>query len=161
MWRDETDATQLAQRLRVGPRELTLAIGGPWHVAPRVDEHESEVPGTLYVGRAGPSVGVLVAPGVDPRISVGVVEGQWRGVTALAWVLADPLAELQTPPRDAEDVEIDEFLVDLGAAVEEAFAAARGSLVICRYCGSLVAPAHLMLEQACGACATSIFGVVR
>lgn len=161
MWRDETDATQLAQRLRLGPRELIEAIGGPWHVAPRIDERESEAPGTLYVGRAGPSVGVLVAPGVDPEVAVGAVHGQWLGMTSLVWSVVGPVERLMTPARDAESVEVDEFLTDLGAAVEEAFAAARQRLVICRYCGSLVSPSFVAIEQTCMSCAKSIFGLVN
>ena len=53
MWIDESDTTQLSQRLRVGPRELLESIGGPWQVVERFSEHEMERPGTLFVGHVG------------------------------------------------------------------------------------------------------------
>ena len=39
------------------------ALRASLHIAPRIEEHESQAPGTLYTGRAGPCVGILVAPG--------------------------------------------------------------------------------------------------
>ena len=75
MWIDESDTTQLSQRLRVGPRELLEAIGGPWQIVERFPEHEMERPGTLFVGRAGPSVGILVTDDASPGVSVGMAGG--------------------------------------------------------------------------------------
>ena len=160
MWIDESDTTQLAQRLRVGPRELLEYIGGPWQVVDRTDERAIERPGTLFVGRAGPSVAILLSDAADPTILVGVAVGEWQGVWPLLWTIGEPTVALTTPPRDAESEETDDLLDRLGRAVDAAAAAKRPSLVICRYCGALVAPEHALGDDTCHACGTSVLGVV-
>lgn len=160
MWIDESDTTQLSQRLRVGPRELLESIGGPWQVVARFSEHEMERPGTLFVGRAGPSVGILVTDDPRPRVSVGMAVGEWVGPASLLWTIAAPVVRLLVPEHDAADAETDVMLDELGAAVDDAARAKHPALVVCRYCGALVAPEHASGEELCMACATSVFGVV-
>ncbi len=160
MWIDDSDTTQLAQRLRVGPRELLEHIGGPWHVVERSPEHEISLPGTLFVGRAGPSVAILVGDDAAPEIRVGVASGEWRGPWPLVWSLAEPIRLLVTPTPDARSEETDALLDHLQEAVDAAASAKASSLVICRYCGALVAPEHALGEELCQACGTTVFGVV-
>ena len=52
------------------------------------------------------------------------------------------------------------FLGRLADAVDDAFAAKRPSLVICRYCGALVAPEHALDDDICHGCGTRFLGVV-
>lgn len=160
VWIDETDTTQLSQRLRVGPRELLLAIGGPWHVAERFPEHESEQPGTLFVGRAGPSAGILVGEGPGVEVTVGKAVGEWQGAHPLLWTVIEPLVRVQLPDRDSPGAETDRLLEDLAEAVAAAVAAKRSALVVCRYCGQLVAPEHALDEDTCHACGSGVFGIV-
>ena len=159
-WVDDTDATQLAQRLRVGPRELVEAIGGPWHVAERFPEHEMEQTGTLYVGRAGPSVGILVSDDVDPRVTVGLAAGEWQGPHPLLWTVLPPRRTLAVPPAGAPMRDTDDLLAELADAVEEAARAKAPTLVVCRYCARLVAPEHAFDEDRCHGCASRFLGVV-
>jgi hypothetical protein len=160
MWIDESDTTQLSQRLRVGPRELLESIGGPWQVSERIPEREMERSGTLFVGRAGPSVAILVTDDPDPEVIVGVAVGQWQGAWPLLWSLTDETGALATPPRDARSADVDVFLDDLRQAVDEAAAAKAPTLVVCRYCGALLAPEHAVGEELCQGCGTSVFGIV-
>lgn len=160
MWVDRTDVTQLAQRVRLGPRELAIAIGGPWHVALREEAQESSVPGTLFVGRAGPSVGIVVGDEPDPRVLLGPVTGRWAGLTDLRWQVAVE-AELTVPPREAATDEVDAFMRALGETVESIAAATSGRLVTCRHCGRLVAPALTVGEDTCDACGSTILGIQR
>ena len=160
MWIDESDTTQLSQRLRVGPRELLESIGGPWQVSERIPEREMESSGTLFVGRAGPSVAILVSDDPDPDVRIGVAVGQWQGAWPLLWSLTDETALLRTPPRDALSAEVDAFLADLQRAVDAAAALKARALVVCRYCGALVAPEHAVGEELCQACGANVFGIV-
>lgn len=160
MWIDESDTTQLSQRLRVGPRELLEAIGGPWQVADRMPEHEMERPGTLFVGRAGPSVGILVTDDISPEVSVGMAVGEWSGPHPLLWTIAEPVVHLSTPALRSDACDTDALLDDLRDAVDAAALAKSPSLVVCRYCGALVAPEHALGEELCMACGSSVFGVV-
>jgi hypothetical protein len=160
MWIDESDTTQLSQRLRVGPRELLEAIGGPWQVVERSSEHEMERPGTLFVGRAGPSVGILVTDDASPEVSVGMAVGEWAGAHPLLWTITSPVVHLRTPSPGAADAETDLLLEDLRVAVDSAALAKAPSLVICRYCGALVAPEYALGEELCMGCGSSVFGVV-
>ncbi len=154
------DVTQLAQRLRVGPGELTRAIGGPWHVAWRIPEREIERPGTLLVGRAGPSVALLVSDDADPLVTVGHAVGQWHGPATLQWSVDEVTEVLQTPSRDAPSGDVDGFLAALEEAVDAAFAETRSRLVLCRYCGSLVAPEHALSDDTCHGCGSQVHGIV-
>jgi hypothetical protein len=160
MWIDESDTTQLSQRLHVGPRELLEAIGGPWQVVERHPEHEMERPGTLFVGRAGPSVGILVTDDPSPEVSVGMAVGEWAGAHPLLWTIAPPVVHLTTPEPRAASADTDRLLEDLRAAVDAAAQAKGPSLVVCRYCGSLVAPEFALGDELCMACGTAVFGVV-
>jgi hypothetical protein len=160
MWIDESDTTQLAQRLRVGPRELIESIGGPWQVSERIPEHEMEQTGTLFVGRAGPSVAILVSDEVDPAVRIGAAIGHWQGAWPLLWTLTEPTVSLVTPSRTAPSAEVDRFLVELREAVDAAAAAKAPTLVVCRYCGNLVAPEHAIDESTCHGCGSSVFGIV-
>jgi hypothetical protein len=160
MWIDESDTTQLSQRLRVGPRELLEAVGGPWQVVERIPEHEMERPGTLFVGRAGPSVGILVADEASPDVTVGMAVGEWSGAHPLRWSITAPIAHLRTPSAGTPDAETDSLLDDLRAAVDAAAAAKAPALVVCRYCGILVGPEFAFGEDVCMGCATTVFGVV-
>lgn len=160
MWIDESDTTQLSQRLRVGPRELLEAIGGPWQVVDRFAEHEMERPGTLFVGRAGPSVGILVTDDVSPEVSVGMAVGEWVGPHPLLWTIAAPVMHLSTPDPGAGAADTDLLLDELREAVDAAARAKAPSLVVCRYCGALVAPEHALGEELCIGCGSSVFGVV-
>lgn len=158
MWVDESDATQLSQRLRLGPRELVVVLGGPWQVAERIPEREAEQPGTLFVGRAGPSVGILVGDDRDPVVTVGRAVGEWVGPTALLWSVDRVEATLVTPESAAPMAEVDAFLARLGAAVDDVATDVRPSLVLCRYCGRVVAPVHAASDDACTACGTALLG---
>jgi hypothetical protein len=160
MWRDESDATQLSQRLNVGPRELIEAIGGPWHVVGRAPEDEITRPGTLFVGRAGPSVAILVSDQPVPQVSVGVAVGRWRDPGTLEWSIGEPTGEVCAVASHASDREVAAMLTSLGQAVDEAFATKRPSLVICRYCGNLVAPEHALGSDICHACGSLVHGIV-
>ncbi len=159
VWIDETDTTQLAQRLRVGPNELIRAIGGPWRVSWRIPELEQEQPGTLFIGRAGPSVAILVDDDGPPVVDVGTVRGRWQGPTTLQWMLDERTGTVEVPPATAPSTAVDLLLEELRSAVDAAYERAAPSLVTCRYCGSLVAPAHSMGEERCAACGTAIFGI--
>ncbi len=159
MWIDESDTTQLAQRLRVGPRELLEHVGGPWHVVERSSEQEVEQPGTLFVGRAGPSVAILVTDQPSPAIRVGVAVGDWQGSWPLLWSLTEPIESLRTPEPGTPSVATDELLSRLREAVDTAAAAKAPSLVVCRYCGTLVAPEHALGDELCQKCGTSVFGI--
>jgi hypothetical protein len=160
MWIDESDTTQLSQRLRLGPRELLESIGGPWQVSERIPEREMERSGTLFVGRAGPSVAILVTDDPDPDVIVGVAVGEWQGVWPLLWSVTDETGVLTTPRRDAPSAEVDGFLADLRRAVDAAASAKAPTLVVCRYCGALVAPEFAVGEEVCQGCGTSVFGIV-
>ena len=160
MWTDDTDATHLSQRLHVGPRELVEAIGGPWHVMQRPAEDEVARPGTLFVGRAGPSVAILVTDDSVPGVSVGVAEGRWRDPGTLEWSLGEGTGEVSAVAPRASDEEVAALLRALGDAVDDAFAAKRPTLVICRYCGALVAPEHALDDAICHGCGTRFLGVV-
>ncbi len=160
MWIDESDTTQLSQRLRVGPRELLEAIGGPWQIVERFSEHEMERPGTLFVGRAGPSVGILVTDDATPGVSVGMAVGEWAGAHPLLWSIAAPVVHLTTPAPGAAGADTDLLLEDLRAAVDDAARAKAASLVVCRYCGALVAPEYALGEELCMGCGSTVFGVV-
>lgn len=160
VWIDETDTTQLAQRLRVGPLELIQAIGGPWRVATRVPELEQEQPGTLFVGRTGPSVAVLVSDGTDPVVAVGTAAGHWQGPSTLQWTLGALVRTCEVPGRDAPSFEVDRLLELLRDAVDSAYLAALPTLVTCRYCGSVVAAALAEGDERCASCGSAIFGIV-
>jgi len=160
VWTDETDATQLSQRLRLGPRELITVLGGPWRVAWRIPDREAESPGTLFVGRVGPSVALLVTDAVDPVVTVGRAVGEWSGPTTLQWSLDQPVLTLTTPAAGAPAGEVDGFLARLGRAVDDVAEDVRGSLVLCRYCGDLVSPVHAMGDERCARCGSEIFGIV-
>jgi len=160
MWSDDTDLTQLSQRLRVGPRELIEAIGGPWFVVARSPLDEVARAGTLFVGRAGPSVGVLVDDQPVPEVLVGVAVGDWADPGTLVWSLAEPLARLVAVDAHASDVEVASMLERLRLAVDDAYEAKRPDLVICRYCGTLVAPEHALGEDMCHDCGSRILGIV-
>lgn len=160
MWSDDTDLTQLAQRLWVGPRELIEAIGGPWFVVRRSYEQEMALPGTLFVGRAGPSVAVLVSDDTVPSLRVGTGEGEWVDPGTLVWSVTEPAAELACVGPDASDAEVAAMLSALAGAVDDAYEAKRPSLVICRYCGTLVAPEHALGDDMCHGCGSRILGIV-
>jgi hypothetical protein len=160
MWHDETDATQLAQRLRVGPRELVEAVGGPWFVVTRDPEREIRSPGTLFVGRAGPSVAILVSDEVDPVVVVAVAEGTWPDPGTLHWEPGRVVATMTVPERTAPAAETDLLLEAMRGAVDAAYAIKAPALVTCRYCGALVAPEHAFGEEACHGCGSAVFGVV-
>lgn len=154
MWVDDTDLTQLSQLLRVGPRELIEAIGGPWHASTPVEEDEVAHHGAaLFVGRAGPSVGIMLGSGV---LLVGSVEGSWTDAGELHWRLRGDAVSIAVPGRDAE---VDDFLAAMGSAVEEAFARQQPSLVTCRYCARLLVPARARDDRMCLECAAAIFGL--
>jgi hypothetical protein len=157
---DETDATELAQRLRLGPQELLRAIGGPWWIVERAPEAEAERPGTLFVGRAGPSVGVLVGEAEASTVLVGLATGRWDGPTSLVWRVVDPMTEVAAPVRGAASSALDAFVEVLRSAVDEAAEAKSPVLVTCRYCGMLVAPEHAFGDDCCQGCAGSLFGAV-
>ena len=159
MWIDESDTTQLAQRLRVGPRELLEHIGGPWHVVERSSEQEMGQPGTLFVGRAGPSVAILVSDEPSPVVRVGVAVGDWQGSWPLLWSLTEPIGSFRTPERGTPSAATDELLIHLREAVDTAAAVKAPSLVVCRYCGTLVASEHALGEELCQRCGTSVFGI--
>jgi hypothetical protein len=161
MWIDESDTTQLSQRLRVGPRELLEAVGGPWQVVERIPEHEMERPGTLFVGRAGPSVGILVADETSPDVTVGMAVGEWSGAYPLLWTIAAPIVHLRTPAAGTPDIQTDSLLDDLREAVDAAAAAKAPALVVCRYCGALVGPEFALGDELCMGCGTTVFGVVN
>lgn len=160
MWIDESDATQLSQRLHVGPRELVEAIGGPWRIVQRSPEDEASAPGTLFVGRAGPSVAILVDDDPVPQVTVGIAEGRWRDPGTLEWSLGGPVVRLRAVTVHATDAEVATLLERLGGAVDDAFAAKRPSLVICRYCGALVAPEHALGDEMCHGCGSRLLGIV-
>ena len=160
VWIDESDATQLSQRLHVGPRELVEAIGGPWHIARRSTEGEILAPGTLFVGRAGPSVAILVDDDPVPEVTVGSAEGAWPDPGTLEWAVGGTVVMLRAVAPQAPDADVAGFLERLGAAADEAFAAKRPSLVICRYCGDLVAPEHALGDEMCHGCGSRMLGIV-
>lgn len=157
---DETDTSVLAQQLRVGPRELLESIGGPWYVTLRDPAAERELPGTLFVGRAGPSVALFVDTAPCPNLHVGVASGQWIDPATLLWQVGEPSRTLTTPIASAPSAEVDAFLEGLRVAVDAAADARAPQLVTCRYCGTLVAPEHALGEESCQDCGTVVFGVV-
>jgi hypothetical protein len=118
------------------------------------------VPGTLFVGRAGPSVAVLVGSAAAPRVLVGVARGSWLDPGTLRWQVGDPSATLAPPPVGAPSADVDDFLADLRAAVDAAAEAKAALLVTCRYCGALVAPEHALGDQTCHGCGSAVFGIV-
>lgn len=160
MWSDDTDLTQLAQRVRVGPRELIEAIGGPWFVVDRDPADEIARVGTLFVGRAGPSVAVLVGDEPVPDLLVGVAVGEWLDPGTLVWTLVEPMASTAAAPVQATDAEVADLLATLRDAVDAAYEAKRPDLVVCRYCGVLTAREHALGEDVCQGCGTRILGIV-
>lgn len=158
-WVDDSDVSQLAQRIRVGPQELVRAIGGPWHVAWRVPEDEVQAPGTLYIGRVGPTVAILLSNDVDPTLRIGAARGQWVGPATLQWRIGSESSSVTTPPAAAEAAAVDSFLAGLRQLVDAAFAASCSTLVLCRYCGVQVGPAHAMGDERCAGCAARLFGI--
>lgn len=160
MWGDETDLTQLAQRLHLGPGELREAIGGPWFIVDRDPADEISRPGTLFIGRAGPSVALLVSDGAVPEVTVGVATGEWATPGQLFWSLVEATSPVRSPAVHASDDEVRAFLDAVGSAVDDAFDARRSHLVICRYCGTLVAPEHALDDQTCQGCGSSVHGIV-
>lgn len=119
-----------------------------------------ERPGTLLVGRAGPSVALLVSDDVDPVVVVGRAVGQWAGPGSLQWSVSDAHATLSTPARSTVGSDVDAFVEGLGDAVESVFQAARGRLVVCRYCGRLVGPEFALGDDCCYACGSDVYGIV-
>ena len=73
-WIDGTDLTQLAQRLRVGPRELIEAIGGPWRSAWRLPDAEDGMPGTLFVTKRTTTIASII----KPIMPVDITSLPWR-----------------------------------------------------------------------------------
>ena len=126
----------------------------------RSPEDEISAPGTLFVGRAGPSVAVLVDDDPVPAVKVGRAEGTWRDPGTLEWAVGAPRARLRAATVHASDAEVATLLERLAAAVDDAFAAKRPSLVICRYCGALVAPEHALGDEMCHGCGTRLRGIV-
>lgn len=156
---DDTDTSVLAQQLWVGPRELLESVGGPWYVAFRDAVEERGQQGTLFVGRAGPSVAIFVDDAVPPTVIVGAAKGDWLDPGTLRWSLNDPVTTLPVPGPQAP-ASVDEFLKDLRVAVEAAADAKAPSLVTCRYCGDLVAPEHALGDDSCQSCGSIVFGIV-
>jgi hypothetical protein len=105
-------------------------------------------------------VGILVTDDPSPEVSVGMAVGEWAGVHPLLWTIAPPVVHLRTPEPRAAAADTDRLLEDLRAAVDEAAQAKAPSLVVCRYCGALVAPEHSLGDELCMACGTAVFGVV-
>lgn len=138
---DASDATQLAARLRVGPREFARAAGAPWWVGLLAEEQG--IDGTLFVGRTGPSVGVLVGP---EAVTVGRVEGVGTEPGDAHWVLLDA-EDLALPLDDAS-------LEALGRLVDAAARAQAPHLVWCRYCGGVYAKVFTSGDEACLDCAS-------
>ena len=140
---DASDATQLAARLRLGPQEFARAAGAPWWTSLLAEEQG--LAGTLFVGRTGPSVGIVI----DERtMHVGRVEGVPDAGGDPRWVLLD--AERIELPLD------DDSLAALGRLVDAAASAQAPHLVWCRYCGSVLARVFTDGEGACLDCAVEV-----
>jgi hypothetical protein len=153
-------ASALAELLGIAEDELLRAIGGPWSRAngrpsdTRMPERRAgPYPhGEVFVGRAGPSV-LLHVLATSHTILIGQAVGDWDGPVDLLWRFDQPRATLRI--QDSR-----RFLEDLKAAVDAAAQAKAGNLSVCRYCGRLLAREHMMRDDQCHGCASSIDQVV-
>ena len=156
---DSSDTSLLAERLRVGPIEMLKALGGPWYVADRGPLADRDVPGTLFVGRAGPSVAVLVEGSPSTAVRVGGAVGSWPEPGSLEWAPGAHVRTITRPGPEAPVDHVDEFLAEMGAAVDEAAREMAPRLVTCRYCGMVVAAAFSVGAETCEDCGARLFGV--
>ncbi len=87
--------------------------------------------------------------------------GEWAGVHPLLWTdRRAGRAPDDTGRRAAADADTDVLLDDLRTAVDAAALAKAPILVVCRYCGALVAPEYALGEELCMGCGSTVFGVV-
>ncbi len=113
----------------------------------------------VFVGRVGPSVGILIDDD-DRLLRVGPSSGQWHGPATLRWAIAGPAEVLAVPGAGADAVEVDALLAGLGEIVDSVAAEQAHRLVTCRYCGSVVAPEHALGDELCQGCGSRVFGIV-
>jgi hypothetical protein len=147
---NEVAAHRLAELLGSNTDEVITAIGGPWNEA-RFDGDHKRTDAAMFVGRAGPSVAILIDPAIR-AIRIGKAEGEWSGVAELIWRISEPKCTfpLGTPVADT----------DLVQAVDDAFAAKRSSLHICRSCGEITAPERAFGSETCMGCSSRYLGVL-
>ena len=149
------DEVALARALGCEASDLLRAVGGPWQRVRLGDE-----PGPTriaFVGRAGPSV-MIVVDLAGGGVEVGAVAGEWIDPGTLRHRMQAPIASVWWPPDDPAEMGV--WLDALGRAVDAAFAAKAPALRICRYCGGVFAPEHLLREDECHGCGSLVDGVV-
>lgn len=147
---EEVAVLQLADLLGSNSNQMITSLGGPWGQALFADADEKPN-ASLFVGRAGSSVGILVDP-AGKTIHVGTAQGEWSGVADLVWRISEPDSTfpLDTPVTDPDFVQ----------AVDDAFEAKRASLCICRTCGRITPPEWAFGTATCMACSSKYFGVI-
>lgn len=164
------DDVQLARLLGFEEIEFLRVAGGPWYQAQYDGErtghyfghYDAERPGgrggLLFVGRAGPSVALLVEIGTAGKsLTAGPAKGSWQGVYSLSWRVDEPHTVLQVP---FDPMSNPEFVDRLRTAVDRAAAIRTPLLRVCRYCGTLKAPELSFDADTCYGCASAIHGVV-
>jgi hypothetical protein len=148
----EESLRELARNLNLDPRELLGFIGGPWDMAvdPSTFGSASNLPGFVFVGRAGPSVLIHTH---DGQVCIGQAQGEWHDPGSLIWGVADPIVTIPL-------AELDGRMTEFGGAVEAAYEAKRHLMNICRYCGQLYASEYMFDADTCSGCAGQIMGVM-
>jgi hypothetical protein len=146
----EGAARKLADLLGSNIDDIITALGGPW-LQGRFDGDHHMPDACMFVGRAGQSVAILIDPATR-SIHIGKAEGEWIGVAELIWRISDPKSTfpLSTPIADP----------DLVQAVDDAFAAKKPSLNICRSCGQVTAPEWSFGRETCMGCSSKYFGII-
>jgi hypothetical protein len=147
---NEGAASQLADLLECTSDDIITALGGPWLQGQFDGDHHTP-DAHMFVGRAGPSVAILIEPATR-TIHIGKAEGEWSGVADLIWRITEPKSTfpLGTPVADTSLVQ----------AVDDAFAAKKPSLHICRSCGRITAPERAFGSETCMGCSSNYFGVL-
>lgn len=149
------DEVALAHALGCEATDLLRAIGGPWQTARLADEHR--LTRIAFIGRAGPSV-MIVVDLSSGAVEVGAVVGEWIDPGTLRHRMDVPIASLRW--LAADPATMGGWLDALGRAVDAAFEAKAPSLRICRYCGGVFAPEHLLRDDECHGCGSLVHGVV-
>ncbi len=108
---DDAGAQEIGRLLGSSVADVIWVLGGPWSAALH-ESFQTNPDARFFVGRAGPSVGMLIEH-VRGILTVGKAVGVWFSVAEVAWKLKDPVFEFPF----YENL----LLEEVGQAVDQAF----------------------------------------